>query len=156
RVPAIAVAHSKQRRLPHDLNGRYLGRCQAVNRFGDNEAQVVRHAIVKTAPPMAAGVGFFEVRLDPDLAVTYLDRTGRNIVGPQIERASTRQIETGVVPVAGQDAVVDCAFLQREAHMRATVVEGENPAAIEYNENRAVTATDNSPTRTLERIERPG
>src|SRR5262249_45953285 len=36
---------------------------------------------------------------------------------------AAREIEAGVVPVAGKGAVLDAAAIQRKAHMRAAIVE---------------------------------
>ena len=52
-----------------------------------------------------------------------LDRVGPHVVGPGIERAAGGQVEAGVVPVAGDQPALDRAPMQREAHVRAAVVE---------------------------------
>jgi hypothetical protein len=39
--------------------------------------------------------------LHPDLQVTHFNGTGRHVVDPQVEGAAAREIEAGVVPVAG-------------------------------------------------------
>ena len=65
----------------------------------------------------------------PDSAVTHLGGTGRHVVGPQIEGAATREIEAGVVPVAGQGPILDATAIQRKANMRATT----RPVTISTN-----------------------
>ena len=52
-----------------------------------------------------------------------LDRVGAHVVGPRVERAAGTQVEAGVVPVAGDEAALDGAAVEREAHVRAAVVE---------------------------------
>ena len=47
-----------------------------------------------------------------------------------VERAARRKVEARVVPVAGQDAVVDAASIEREPHVRAAVVYGEDPVLV--------------------------
>ena len=78
--------------------------------------------------------------LDPDLAVTHLDRTGRNVVGPEIEGAAARQIEAGVMPVAGQDPIVDAAAFEWETHVRTTIIKGEDASSIVDHQYRRMTA----------------
>jgi hypothetical protein len=64
----------------------------------------------------------------PDLAVADLHREGGHVVGPGVEGAAAGQVEAGVVPGAGQDAVMHGAALQGEAHVRATIVHDVEPA----------------------------
>src|SRR3712207_6849001 len=53
-------------------------------------------------------------RLNPDLAVTHLDRTGRDIIGPEIEGAAAREVKARVMPVTREDAVLDAAAIERD------------------------------------------
>ena len=55
----------------------------------------------------AGRVGAAEGGPDPDLAVAHPHGAGRDVVGPEVEGAATGEVEAGVVPVAGQDAVLD-------------------------------------------------
>ena len=48
-----------------------------------------------------------------------------------------------MVPVAGQDAVLDAATIQWETHMRATIVEREHVPVLVHEENRAMAAVHN-------------
>jgi hypothetical protein len=73
----------------------------------------------------------------------------RYVVCPKIEGTATFEIETGVVPMTGQDAVVDTPPLEREAHVRATIVEGENAAVVVDNKDRTMTAVNDKPTLRL-------
>ena len=50
-----------------------------------------------------------------------------------------------MMPVAGQDAVLDAAPIERETHMRATIVEREDAAALVDDEDRAMAAVDDKP-----------
>ena len=93
----------------------------------------------------AAGSAWPNVGLDPDLAVAHLDRAGRYVVGPQIEGAAARQIEARVMPMTGQDAVLDAAAIERKAHMRAAIVEGEDAPALVDDQDRAMTAVHDEP-----------
>src|SRR6266478_3941852 len=50
-----------------------------------------------------------------------------------------------MVPVAGQDAVLDAAAIQWETHMRAAIVEREHLPVLVHEENRAMAAVHNKP-----------
>ena len=78
-------------------------------------------------------------------ALAQLDRTGGNVVRPQIERAAAGEVEAGVMPMTGQDAVLDAATVERKAHMRAAVVEGEDVPAIVDDQDRRVAAVHHEP-----------
>src|SRR5258706_2754908 len=59
---------------------------------------------------MSSWIGIAERRLHPDLAARPdLDGTSRHVICPQIECAATCQFEAGMVPVAGQDAILNAA-----------------------------------------------
>ena len=79
-------------------------------------------AVVEPAPQMGDPVGR---RLDDDdhVVAVDLDRVGAHVVGEGVEGAARVQVEAGVVPVAGEQAVVDGAPVQRETHVRAAVVD---------------------------------
>jgi hypothetical protein len=124
--PAVAVLDGEQRCLPQDLPRGHAGRELSPHGLGDHEAEVVGKAVLEPAPSMARGIGLAEGGLDPDLAVTHLGRTGRDIVGPEIEGAAARQIEARVMPMTREDAVLDAAAIERKAHVRAAVVERED------------------------------
>jgi hypothetical protein len=55
-----------------------------------------------------------------------LGGAGRRVVCPQIEGTSAREIEAGVVPVAGQGAVLDVAAIQPKARWGAAIIERED------------------------------
>ena len=57
---------------------------------------------------------------------------------PQIKGTATREIEAGVVPVAGQGAVLDAAAIQRKAHMRAAIVEREDTIFVVDDKYRSM------------------
>ena len=154
-APAVPVLGSEQRRLPDDVGLRHAGRELALHRFGDDEADVVRKAVIEPLPPVHRWVGMTEGGPDPDLAVAHLDRADRRVVRPQIEGAAAVEVEAGVVPVAGQDPVLDAAAIEREAHVRASVVEGKDAPAVVDDEDRAMGAVYDEPARRLQLVEGP-
>jgi hypothetical protein len=47
-----------------------------------------------------------------------------------------------MVPVAGQNAVLDASAIEREAHMRTAVVQGNDATTLFDNQNRAMWPAD--------------
>src|SRR5262249_5803183 len=120
---------------------------------GDDEAEVVGEAVRKPLMPVRGGIGVTERGPHPDVAIAHFDRACRYVVRPQVEGATAFQIEAGVVPMTGQNAVLDAAALEREPHVRATIVEGEDASAVVDDENRTMAAMHNEPTLRLELLE---
>ena len=106
-------------------------------------------AVGKPLSPVRGGIGMSGGGLYPDLAVAQFNREDRYVIGPQIKGAAAFEIETGVVPMTGQDPVLDAAPLEREAHVWATIVEGEDAAAVVDNKDRTMTAVHDEPTLRL-------
>src|SRR6516225_598950 len=121
-APTVAVLDPEQRDLPHDIRRQHAGRELAVNGFGDDKTQDMREAVVEPLAPMRSRIRVAEDGFHPDFAVTDFGEAGRHVVCPQIEGTATREIEAGVVPVAGKAAILDASAIQGKAHMRAAVV----------------------------------
>src|SRR5919205_2015069 len=90
---------------------------------------------------MGRGIAVTERHLHPDLAIAQLDRADRYIVRPQVKGATTLDVEAGVMPMAGQDAILDAAAVERKAHMRTAVVDGEDASTVIDDEDWEVIAT---------------
>jgi hypothetical protein len=84
--------------------------------------------------PVLVAVGVSGARADPYHAVTDFDRRGRHVVGPWIERAAGSEIEARMVPMAGEDSVLDRAAMQRKAQVRATVIQREHAALVVHDD----------------------
>src|SRR5437899_4619647 len=117
--PAVASAEFEPR---SKRSSRILTPVEQVNdRLRQNEREVLfqafagAHALVRHGVIRARDVY-------PDLVASHFDREDANIVSPWVERSATGQVEASVVPVAGQDAVLHTASIERESHMRAAVV----------------------------------
>src|SRR5690606_12464675 len=76
----------------------------------------------------------------PDHPVAQLHRRGRQVVSPGIEGSAAGEIEAGMVPVAGQNSVLDRTAVQREAEMRAAIVDRKYAPPFMNDEQRAVLA----------------
>src|SRR5258706_14637618 len=88
--------------------------------------------------PKRRRVGEVEDGFHPHLRATHLNGTGRHVVRPEVEGAATREIKASVVPVAGQDAILDAAAVEWKAHVRTAIVEGENASTVIDNEDRSM------------------
>ena len=149
--PAVAVLDGEQRGLPQDRRRGHAGRELSPHALGDHEAKVVGKPVLEPTAPVARGVAMTKRGLDPDLAVvTHLDRTGRDIVGPEIEGAAAREIEARVMPMTGQDPVLDGATIEWEAHVWAAVVECEDAPAIIHDQDRGMAAMQHESTLGLQ------
>ena len=106
----------------------------------------MREPVGEPPTPMLGRIGIAEHRLDPDFAAMRISTgTGRHVVCPQIEGAAARQLEARMMPMAGQDAVLDAAAIERETHMRAAIVEREHAPAVVHEQDRAMAAAHDEP-----------
>jgi ferredoxin len=62
--------------------------------------------------------------IDIHLVVPNDDIVRRDLVGELVERSPARQVEPGVVSMAGQDSIADRSTMERKTHMRAAIVNG--------------------------------
>src|SRR5260370_10364807 len=111
-----------------------------MHRLGDHEAEVVREAVGKPLTPVPGGIGMTQRGLDTDFAIANFDREGRHVVRPKIKGTAAFQIEAGVVPMTAQDTVLDAALFQREAHVRASIVESEDATTVVDDKDRTMIA----------------
>src|SRR5262249_1546772 len=84
------------------------------------------------------------------------DREGRYVVRPQIKGAAAFEIKAGMVPMTGQNAVLDAAPLEREAHVRATIVESEHATIVVDDKDRTMAAVEDEPPFRLELLKATG
>ena len=156
-APAVPVLEPEERHLPDDLGGWHARRELAPHGLGDDQVEIVGQALLQAPTPMSGRVGMAEDGLHPYLArLAHLDRAGRHVVGPEIEGAAAGEIETGMVPVTGQNPVCDAAALQREPHVRATVVEREDPSLIVDEKDRRMPAVHDEPALGLQFVKAAG
>src|SRR5262252_766041 len=91
----------------------------------------------------------------PNVSIAYLDRANRYVVCPQVEGAAAFEIEAGVVPVTGQDSVLEAAAFEREAHVRATIVESEDAPAVVDEKDGTMATVHNEPPFRLQLLKAP-
>ncbi len=77
--------------------------------------------------------------IDPYDALVDAHRKRAHVVGPLIEGTPGREVEARVMPVAGQDAILDAPAIERDAHVRASIVHREDsPARVEQRDHVAI------------------
>ena len=86
----------------------------------------------------------------PDYAVGYTYRIAADVVGEGIESPATGEIEPGVMPVAGEDAVLDTSPVQGETHVGTTVVDREQLAVVVKHRDGVTAAGDHRATARLD------
>jgi hypothetical protein len=72
----------------------------------------------------------------PHLAVPDLHREDTRLISELVEGPAALQIEAGVVPVAGQDAVAYAPPVQGEPHVGTAIVHGVHAAIVEEERQR--------------------
>src|SRR5262245_47888452 len=96
--------------------GKARGYFLLLHRLGDDKTEIVCQAVRKPLAPVGGGIDVTECGFHPHVSIAYLDRANRYVVCPQVEGAAAFEIEAGVVPVTGQDAILDAAAFERETH----------------------------------------
>jgi hypothetical protein len=120
----LPVAGAEVDAHPHDVARRHVVVEQPEDRLGDDERDALLEALLQAVEQVAGAVG---LGLDDHrhAVIVDLDRVGADVVRPRIERATRAQVEAGVVPMARQQAALDCSAVERETHVRAPIVERE-------------------------------
>jgi hypothetical protein len=124
-------------------------------RLGDDKPEVVGQAIRKPLTPVGSGIGMTERSFHPNLSVAYLDRADRHVVRPQVEGAAAFEIEAGMVPMTGQDSILQAAALEWEAHVRAAIVESKDAPAVVDDKDRTMATVHNKPPLRLQLLQAP-
>jgi hypothetical protein len=129
-APSIQVAGAKPRGLAQNVAWSHARRELTPHGLCDGEPKIVSHADLEPSSPVSGGVCVSEFGFDPHLFPAHFHWTGRHVIGPEIERTAARKIEPGMVPVAGENAILHASAIEGEPHMRAPVVEGANAALV--------------------------
>jgi len=94
----------------------------------------------------------WRVRVDIHRSVDDLQRVALHVVCPRVERVPIGEFEACVVPVAGEDTLLDAPLREREPHMRAAVVHRAELALVEENRDRCPLGSGHCPTLLAERL----
>ncbi len=128
--PAVApVTTSEEQADKEGIAGSFTCLQQRDDFLGQNERDVVLQSFLESMAMLLNRIGR-RGHVQPHLAVPDIDREAADIVGKGIEGAPGSQVETGVVPVAGQNSSRHRASLQGESHMGAAVIDRVDPALV--------------------------
>jgi hypothetical protein len=84
--------------------------------------------------------------IHPYLTVSNLDREYACLVGKLVEGSTALKVEAGMMPVAGEDAVLQSAPMQGESHVGTAIVQGVHPTVMEEERERVAGDTDRGAT----------
>jgi hypothetical protein len=140
--PAVAILQPEQGHLSNNLAVVDSRMEEADDRLRLDEAQVLLHPLAQAAAEPFGRVSLPGQRRDVDLVVAHLDVVDRDVVREEVERAPAAEVEARVVPVAGQDPVLDGSAVQRKPHVRAAVVHGRHLAVVRVDGDRSVRAAN--------------
>ena len=132
--PIVAVAGAEQGRLPDNVALLHTSIEQGQSRLAHDESEVMLHPFLESVLPMRQVIARL-ARQHPDFLASDVDRIPGNVISPEMERAAAGQVEPGVVPIAGEDAVFHTPAMQRKAHVRTAVFHGEDfPVVVEHRD----------------------
>ena len=139
------AAYSVEAAGPHDLVRVRPGADERHDGLGHHQPDVLVHALLEPAQAVRDRVARCRGEIDVDAAVLDFDRVDRGVVGKEIEGAAALEVESGVMPVAGQDAVLHGPAMQGEPHVRTAVVHGVEVALRVEDDDRYGSARDQGP-----------
>ena len=153
-TPAVTVAGAEQHGIANKCTIIGMVTAQPEHRFGDDEPDIVLQPLPQAVAPMIIAVGVARPPAHPHGSVVpQFHRGGRDVIGPEIERPAARQVEAGMMPVAGQNAVLDRTAVKREAEMRAAVIERVDASLIMYDQQWARPAARDGHTLGLQLLQ---
>jgi hypothetical protein len=132
--PAIfSVGRPELHAHPHRFGVLQVAVHQMHDGFRDDQREILPKPGGQTFGPVFDRVPRpARIRSHVEFSVSHLGRITRDVVGPKVEGIPARQIKTGVMPVAGEDAVLNRPLRQRKSHVRAPIVDGvELPFVVE-------------------------
>jgi hypothetical protein len=122
-VPAIAMAGAEEHGVANQSAIANPFTREAQHRFREDQTNAVLQALAQPIAPVVVAISVLRVPADPDgPIIPQLDGSRRSIIRPKIKRPTAGHVEARMVPVAGENTVLNGAAMQRETKMRATVV----------------------------------
>ncbi len=131
----VAVRGAELDAGAHDLGRADAGFEQPEHRLRDHERDVVLQALPQPRlhVPDRIGVG---AGADEHVAVADVGVEPAGVVGPQIERAPRHEVETGMVPVAGDEPGLDGALVEGKAEVGAAILDRVRPVVVPEHHDR--------------------
>jgi hypothetical protein len=100
------------------------------DRLRDNQANVLLQSFAQPPAGMLNLIARSGMAADEHVFAAQFDVERLHVVSPKVESTTTVRIESRVVPVACNHSIFTAALVEREAHMRAAIVDGPNIAGI--------------------------
>ena len=123
RAPAVPpVARAEVEPDLHDVGRLHPGLEQPEHGLRDHEREPVFETLLQPAAQVRHGIAGV-ARVDEHVVTVDRHVEATRVVGERIEGAAARKVEAGVVPVTRDEAALDRALVQREAHVRAAVLD---------------------------------
>jgi hypothetical protein len=94
--------------------------------------------------------------IHPYLTLSNLDREYACLVSKLVEGSAALEVETGMMPVAGEDAVLEGAPVQGESHVGTAIVQSVHPTVMEEERQRVAGDTDRDATGTTHIVQAGG
>lgn len=140
--PIVVIGGAEEGDVADDVEVGDAGVEEADDAFGLNEADVLLEAALE-AGAVVWLVGLFAGHGgEVDVAAVDAGVVGGDVVGEEVEGAATAEVEAGMVPVAGEEAIVDGAFVEGEAEVGAAVVDGMDAVMVPEEGDGAVGGAD--------------
>ena len=86
--------------------------------------------------------------IHPNFVSDYVYGEAANVIGERVERAAAGKIEPGMVPVARQDAVLNAAPIQGEAHVGTAIIHRiKSPVVVNHRNGMSTSGYHPASTR---------
>ena len=152
---AVAVARAEGDAAPHDLVGGDPGLEQPQHRLRQHQREPRLQAVVEPLEEMGDRI-VAAARFDEHVVTVDGDLEAAGVVGERIEGAPGDEVEAGVVPVAGHEPGLDGPLVQREAHVRAAVLDRPGAVVVPEHHDRQRADLGQQATFLAQLVERPG
>src|ERR1700687_4397118 len=126
RAPTVAAIAGAEL----EAHPKRLARLAAVveksdHRLANNQRDITLEAVAQPLDTVSSQIAGRR-KVNKYISAFNFYREGAHVVRPLIESAAAMQVEARVMPVAGQDGILPGAAIEREPHVRASVVDREN------------------------------
>ena len=124
-------------------------------RLGDDEREIALQAVEQSLSLVAERVSRRR-QVDEDVVTADFDRESAQVVRPLVERAARADVVASVVPVTRENPVGERAALEREAHVRAAVVDSVHAIVVREEADDVTVEVDDEAAGSPELCERCG
>jgi hypothetical protein len=154
--PAVSAAvDAELETRPEHLDAGRIRLQQRDRRLGQHERNLPLEPVAQTLALVSGNI-VRRAQIDEHVVTVDRHREAAQLVRELVEGAARPKIEAGVVPVAGEDPVADAAAMQREAHVRAAVVDRVHLLPVREETDRVPVEVDDEPPRRSQLRQRRG